>query len=120
MPPVYEYLCPKCGKTHEAVRTVDERNNGPRCCGRKTKKQISHYHVAPLFNAYRVAGAERGKVIRSRGEHRDYLKKHGYVEVGNDPSYAPPPFDPDREAERKRETKEALEQLEHAPSDEAA
>ena len=113
--PTYDYKCVgKCGKTQEAVRSVEDRNNGPKCCGKKTEKQISSYHVAPMFTAYRAVGAERGRLIRSRGEHRDYLKQHGYQEVGNDPSYAPPPLDPDRDAARERETREAMSDMQHA------
>lgn len=98
----------------EAFRTIDERNNGPTCCGETTEKQIARSHVAPLFSAYKAVGAERGKVIRSRDEHRNYLKQHGYEEVGNDPSYAPPKIDPEQQAERAKEMRESLGDMQHA------
>jgi hypothetical protein len=114
---LYEYLCSTCGKTIEAVRTVANRNRAPRHCGKATKRQFTpSVHIVPNFQPYRVVGEERGLVINSRQEHRDYLRRHGYAEVGNDPSFAPPPHDPDRIAEKQRETKEALEQLKYAPS----
>lgn len=112
--PLYDYSCGKCGRTQEAFRTVDDRNNGPECCGAQTEKQVSHYHVAPLFNAYRTVGAERGKIIRSRDEHRNYLKQHGYEEVGNDPAYAPPKVDPEQEAARAKEMRESFGGMAHA------
>jgi putative FmdB family regulatory protein len=115
---LYDYKCWKCGKTQEAHRSIAERYNGPECCGAPTEKQVSHYHVAPMFNAYRAVGHERGRVIKNRDEHRDYLKRYGYEEVGNDPSYAPPPHDPDRDAAAAREMRESLGDMKHA--DEAA
>lgn len=113
--PLYDYLCSKCGKIQEAYRTIADRDNGPTCCRRKTVKQISHYHVAPMFTAYRATGKERGKVIRSRAEHRDYLNKHDYIEVGNDKSLAPPPHDPDRDAARAKEVAASMSDMQYAP-----
>jgi len=118
---IYEYLCSDCGKKQEAFRTVANRNRSPRCCGKATKRIISaSHHIAPLFTPYRAVGEEYGRVIRSRQEHQSYLRQHGYVEIGNDPSMAPPPVDPDREAAKQRETREALDQLKYAPADAAA
>lgn len=69
------------------------------------------HHVTPEFTPYKATGHERGKVIGSRRAHRDYLRKHNYEEIGNDPSMAPPPDDPDRDAARSREAQEAFRDL---------
>lgn len=87
--PLFSYECPKCGREQDAYRTVAERNRAPKCCGRKTVKIVTASYLTPQFTPYRAVGKERGKMIRSRGEHRDYLKRHGYEEVGNDKSMAP-------------------------------
>lgn len=114
---IYEYHCSDCGKTQEAVRTVANRNRAPRCCGKSTTRVFStSVHIVPLFQPYKAMGHERGRVIRSRQEHRDYLRQHGYEEVGNDPAYAPPPDNPDEDARKAREEREALDQLKHAPA----
>lgn len=113
---IYEYQCRACGRKQEAVRTVANRNRSPRCCGSATERLISGtHHIVSLFTPYRAAGAERGRLIRNRQEHRGYLRQHGYEEVGNDPAYAPPPPDPDRDAAKAREEREAFEGLKHAP-----
>lgn len=45
--------------------------------------------VAPLFESYRAVGRGR-PMIRTKQEHRDYLRQNNYEEVGNDSSMAPP------------------------------
>lgn len=68
-------------------------------------------HITPDFTPYRAVGKERGKLIKTRAQHRDYLKKHDYEEVGNDASMLPPPDDPDRDARRLKEAREAFRDL---------
>lgn len=114
---IYEYLCSDCGKKQEAFRTVANRNRSPRCCGGSTKRIISpRFQIVPLFTPYRAVGAERGRVIRTRQEHQGYLRQHGYEEVGNDRSMAPPPDNPVDDVRKRREVAESFEQLKHAPT----
>ena len=40
-------------------------------------------HIIPDIKPYQVVGPEYGKVISSRSKHREYLKTHGLVEVGD-------------------------------------
>jgi hypothetical protein len=42
------------------------------------------HHVMNDIDDYRVVGPEYGKVITSRSRHREYLKKHQLIEVGNE------------------------------------
>ena len=42
------------------------------------------HHVMSDIKDYRVVGPEYGKVITSRSRHREYLKKHNLIEVGNE------------------------------------
>ena len=44
-------------------------------------------HVMPDIQPYRAVGPEYGRVIKSRSEHRAYLKQHGLIEVGNERKY---------------------------------
>lgn len=45
--------------------------------------QSQLFHVIPDIKDYRVVGPEYGKVITSRSKHREYLKRHNLVEVGD-------------------------------------
>lgn len=40
-------------------------------------------HIIPDIEPYQAVGPEFGKVISSRSKHREYLKTHGLVEVGD-------------------------------------
>ena len=42
------------------------------------------FHVMPDIKDYRVVGPEYGKLITSRSRHREYLKRHSLIEVGNE------------------------------------
>jgi hypothetical protein len=49
---------------------------------KKTVKAPS-LHIMPDIKDYQVVGPEYGKVISSRSKHREYLKRHGLVEIGD-------------------------------------
>jgi hypothetical protein len=36
------------------------------------------------IDPYKAIGPEYGKMITSRSKHREYLKKHNLIEVGNE------------------------------------
>jgi putative FmdB family regulatory protein len=81
--PTYEYQC-RCGKVTDAYRTVEDRNKSPQCsCGGQTEKIISAPSmVIPDIQPYKaVAGDQRW--IKSRAEHREFLRSNDLIEVGN-------------------------------------
>lgn len=47
------------------------------------------YSVWGAFQEYRAIGRGR-PIIKTRQQHKDYLRINNYEEVGNDPSMAPP------------------------------
>jgi hypothetical protein len=49
----------------------------------KPKLKPPTFHVMNDIKDYRVVGPEYGKVITSRSRHREYLKRHNLIEVGN-------------------------------------
>ncbi len=52
--------------------------------GRPTKT----HHVIPDIEPYvAVAGDMAGKVVRSRKEHREFLRRNNFVEIGNERDY---------------------------------
>lgn len=44
-------------------------------------------HIIQDIKPYQVVGPEYGKWITSRSKHREYLKKHNLIEVGNERKY---------------------------------
>jgi hypothetical protein len=49
-------------------------------------------HIWPDIKPYQAVGPEAGTWITSRSQHRNYLKRHNLIEVGNERKY----FDPDK------------------------
>jgi putative FmdB family regulatory protein len=89
---LYAYRCPSCGHQQDDVRSVEERHNGPNCakCGTKTEKLILPPQSMPDIQPYR--SVIDGSLISSRSKHREHLKAHGCIEVGNEK--LPPPKKP--------------------------
>ena len=50
-------------------------------------------YVMDDLKPYQVVGPEYGKVIGSRSQHREYLRKHNLIEVGNERKYFTPTED---------------------------
>lgn len=87
--PLYSYAC-DCGAKTEAYRTVKSRKRGPKHCEKPMQLEITGTHyIQGSFTPYQAIGRGR-PVIKTRAEHQAYLRRNGYEEVGNDPSFAPP------------------------------
>jgi len=86
--PQYEAECPRCKKTLEYYAKVDDRDNTPDCCGWPTRRVMSRSQVMADIQPYRTVAADketgRCQYISSRKKHREFLKRNGYEEVGND------------------------------------
>ena len=50
----------------------------------KPKVKPPTFHVMNDIQDYQVVGPEYGKVITSRSRHREYLRQHNLIEVGNE------------------------------------
>ena len=92
--PVYEYRCPS-GHMTDAYRTIDERSRPEPCatCGVGAEKCISR----PAFAIPDIGGYTSiidGRRIESRSAHREHLKVHGMVEVGNEKVPPKKPYEP--------------------------
>ena len=52
------------------------------------KKKPKTHHIIPDIQPYRVVAGDRaGEYITSRSEHREYLKRNDFIEVGNEKEY---------------------------------
>ena len=113
--PTYAWLCNCCGREFEAWAKISERNNPQQHCGADATRILNAPMVAPLFEAYRAVG--RGTPwIRTKAEHKAYLRREGYEEVGNDSSMATPSISDEEfrhhQAERMNEIRESFQQAE--------
>ncbi len=84
--PLYTYACDHCGDSTEAFNTVDERHTAAPDCHGKMRLEIMPTMVQADIAPYRaVSGDRAGQFITSRREHREFLKRNRFVEVGNEP-----------------------------------
>ena len=96
--PIYTYQC-ACGNKMTAYRKIADRDNVPLCekwdgaymavhLPQDVHRIIDAPYVAPDIGPYQAVAVDvaTGKppVINSRSSHREFLKRNGYVEVGND------------------------------------
>lgn len=81
--PIYEYMCLDCGKEKDQFAKVSERDASiPECCGKSMHRLISAPSVQPDNTCYR--SMQTGEWITSRTQHKNHLKEHGLIEVGNE------------------------------------
>ena len=87
--PLYAIHCLTCGAESDTYRKVEARDQGlPGCCGAPMVRKITAPHAMPDLAAYQAVAVDRatGKapVIEGRKAHREFLKRNGYREIGND------------------------------------
>lgn len=80
--PIYTVHCNQCGKDEDIYRTIANYNDLPECCGKRMERIIGAPKVIKDIDPY-VSQID-GSLITSRSQHRDHLKAHGCVEVGNE------------------------------------
>lgn len=84
--PLYHYACPHCGNEKDAFVRVEERHSGAPECHGLMELEIMPTHVMPDITPYKaVAGDKMGQEISSRKQHKEFLKRNGFREVGTDP-----------------------------------
>jgi len=114
--PVYETKCQSCGRTDDVYRQVAERDvNIPPClyCGSEMKRVMSAPMVQTDMQPYR--SMIDGRMIMSRSQHREHLRDHNCIEVGNETKYLKPKekidLTPESRAARKEKIIEQVNQL---------
>ena len=80
--PLYQVKCGVCSVETEVYRTFDRYDDLPECCGEVMSRvfcpPLVHGDIAPYISMI------DGSVINSRSSHRDHLKQHGCIEIGNE------------------------------------
>ena len=82
MMPIYTVSCNKCGKEQEIYRPISEMDDLPKCCGKKVSRIISMVSVIQDIKPYK--SMVTGETISSRSAHREHLRRHKLVEIGNE------------------------------------
>jgi putative FmdB family regulatory protein len=99
--PIYRYQC-ECGLQSDEFRKIDNRNDPLECpkCKGAMGLRIMPTSVRADIQPYRsvVVDKATGKLvnIESRAQHKEFLHRNDYVEVGNDwqpPSHNDGPAD---------------------------
>lgn len=83
--PIYHVGCGVCGAEDDVYRPVDRYDDLPACCGQKMSRLVTAPYVVTDIQPYR--SMIDGTMITSRSQHREHLKAHNCIEVGNEISY---------------------------------
>ena len=86
--PIYRYKC-ECGQEYDEFRKIDNRNDSPIClCGKKTELRIMPTSIKADIEPYMTAANDKRTgepvYITSGKQHREFLRRNDYVELGND------------------------------------
>lgn len=104
--PTYLCACRKCGKEIEYWSTIKDRNKLPTHCGKKTKRILNAPMVAPMFQEYQAVGIPGKPWVKSKEQHKNLLRQHNKIEVGNDTSMTDTYTDKEFEYLKQEQTKE--------------
>ena len=80
--PLYLAQCKVCGEQQEIYRSFARYEELPECCGEKMARVICPSMVMADIQPY-VSQID-GSVISSRSRHKEHLKAHQCIEVGNE------------------------------------
>lgn len=80
--PLYVVKCHQCESQQEIFRNLANYDDLPDCCGIKVERMICPAMVIADIQPYRSMAT--GEMITSRSHHKNHLKDHGLVEVGNE------------------------------------
>lgn len=95
-------MCNEC----RVFSPVDEWGYGCPQCGHGNGRQVSYseypgVQIVPDIDPYR--SMLDGSMIDGRAQHRQHLKRHDAVEIGNDSILHRPPTIPDTAPQQRRE-----------------
>ncbi len=79
--PLYSIVC-ECGHQEDVFRSVAEYDNLPSHCGKQMTRAVCAPMVIADIQPYRSMAT--GEFIQGRRQHRDHLKRHGLIELGNE------------------------------------
>lgn len=81
---IYEYRCKACQRREEIVRSIKEHTDTIPCkCGEDMRQVIYAPRVIPDIQPYK--SIVTGERIKGRRHHKEHLREHNLVELGNEP-----------------------------------
>jgi hypothetical protein len=80
--PIYTIRCQSCGTETDIYRTVAKYDDLPEHCGSRMVRAVTAPYVIGDINPYRSMAT--GEYVMGRAQHRDHLKRHGLIEIGNE------------------------------------
>jgi len=110
--PLYSYACPRCYSEETAFRKIDDRNNGPVCCGVAMHRLLD----APMVGAMglsdhaAVVSPIDGRTLYGKSEYLKHCKEHGVVPASDMQGEAQHQ-QKQRAAEQKVQRREQLRQI---------
>lgn len=95
--PLYVYVCQICHKSDEAWRPICDRDVAPQHCNQSMHRILMPTMVQPDISPYRAIAADKETgeqpYIKSRKQHKEFLARNGYEEIGNEVLKKPKPID---------------------------
>lgn len=88
--PIYRVKCDGCGGEEEVYRRFSDMDDLPECCGQKMRRVICPPMVIGDIEPY--TSMITGETITSRSRHREHLRQHECIEVGNEKLPVPGPM----------------------------
>lgn len=87
--PMYMMHCDQCGDTRDIYRSIAQIDHDlPGCCGTTMRRLVCAPAVIGDIPTYQAVAVDKetGKMpkIEGRAQHREFLRRNGYVEMGND------------------------------------
>jgi len=90
--PLYRIHCDECGEELEVYRSLANYDDMPEHCGSPMRRMICAPLVYGDIQPYR--SMIDGTLIESRSRHREHLRQHGCIEIGNEKVTSPAPGSP--------------------------
>ena len=80
--PIYSIKCAKCRHAEDIFRSLAQYDDLPDHCGQRMQRVICAPHVMADIQPYK--SMITGEMIGSRSRHREHLKDHNMIELGNE------------------------------------
>jgi hypothetical protein len=81
--PIYALKCHACDHTEDVYRSIANIDHGlPQCHGQAMTRMLCKQFVMTDIQPYR--SVVTGEQVSSRSAHREHLKRHRLVEIGNE------------------------------------
>lgn len=80
--PTYTVRCRNCAEMRDIFRSIAEFDRLPSCCGETMSRVYRPPNIRADVAPYRSMAT--GEMVTGRLQHREHLKRHDLVEVGNE------------------------------------